>query len=99
VLILDDALSAVDTHTEAEILRGLRDVLQERTSVVVSHRVSAVMGADLILVLEDGEVVERGTHEELLRAGGVYATLLRRQLLAEEVGEDQSLLARPGRGV
>ena len=96
VLILDDALSAVDTHTEAEILRGLRDVLQERTSVVVSHRVSAVMGADLILVIEDGEVAESGAHEDLLKAGGVYANLLRRQLLAEEVGEEDGLLARPG---
>jgi ATP-binding cassette, subfamily B, multidrug efflux pump len=94
VLVLDDALSAVDTHTEAEILRGLRTVLRERTSVVVSHRVSAVMGADLILVLEDGEVIERGTHEDLLRLGGTYAKLLRRQLLAEEVGEE-GILAGP----
>ena len=61
VLVLDDALSAVDTHTEAEILSGLRDVLRERTSVVVSHRVSAVMGADQIMVLDDGRIVERGT--------------------------------------
>mgnify|MGYP002779549728 CR=1 FL=1 len=94
VLVLDDALSAVDTHTEAEILRGLRTVFRERTSIIVSHRVSAVMGADLILVLEEGRVVEQGSHEELVRSGGVYAKLLRRQLLAEEVG-DESVLARP----
>ncbi|MEX0912180.1 MAG: ATP-binding cassette domain-containing protein, partial [Gemmatimonadota bacterium] len=94
VLILDDALSAVDTHTEAAILRGLRDVVRERTSVIVSHRVSAVMGADRILVLEDGEVVESGTHEDLVERRGVYARLLRRQLLAEEVG-DEAVLARP----
>ena len=93
VLILDDALSAVDTHTEAEILRGLRDVLQARTSVLVSHRVSAVMGADLILVLEEGEIVERGRHDELVVADGLYAKLLRRQLLEEEVGEDGVLAA------
>jgi ATP-binding cassette, subfamily B, multidrug efflux pump len=93
ILVLDDALSAVDTHTETEILRGLRMVLRERTSVVVSHRVSAVVNADLILVLEDGAVVERGTHDSLLDERGVYANLLRRQLLAEEVG-DEAVLAR-----
>ncbi|MQA90660.1 MAG: ATP-binding cassette domain-containing protein [Gemmatimonas sp.] len=96
VLVLDDALSAVDTHTEAEILRGLRTVLRERTSVVVSHRVSAVLDADLILVLDDGEVVERGTHVELLKLGGTYAKLLRRQLLAEEVGEEGVLAGAEG---
>ncbi|HUE97406.1 MAG TPA: ABC transporter ATP-binding protein, partial [Longimicrobiaceae bacterium] len=94
VLLLDDALSAVDTHTETEILRGLRAVLRERTSILVSHRVSAVMGADLILVLEDGEVVERGRHQDLVEADGVYSNLLRRQLLEEEVGEEP-VLARP----
>jgi ATP-binding cassette subfamily B protein len=92
VLVLDDALSAVDSHTEAEILGGLRGVLRERTSVVVSHRVSAVMGADLIIVLEDGRIVERGTHAELLQSGGAYATLLHRQLLAEDL-EQAGVLA------
>jgi ATP-binding cassette, subfamily B, multidrug efflux pump len=96
ILILDDALSAVDTHTEAEILRGLREVLRGRTSIVVSHRISAVMGADLILVLEDGAIVEQGTHEALLARGGTYATLLRRQLLEEEVGEANVLAAPEG---
>src|SRR5690606_8209976 len=94
VLILDDALSAVDTHTEAEILRGLRSVLRERTSVIVSHRVSAVMDADLIIVLKDGEIVERGRHSELLTTRGTYASLLRRQLLEQEVREE-GVLARP----
>jgi ATP-binding cassette, subfamily B, multidrug efflux pump len=82
LLVLDDALSAVDTHTEAEILEGLRGVMAGRTSVIVSHRVTAVKDADLILVLDDGRVAERGTHDELLRRGGVYAALQRRQLLS-----------------
>jgi ATP-binding cassette subfamily B multidrug efflux pump len=98
VLVLDDALSAVDTHTEAGILEGLRGVMAGRTSVIVSHRVTAVKDADLILVLEDGRLAERGTHAELLRQGGVYATLQRRQLLAEEV-EGGAILARTGSGV
>jgi ATP-binding cassette subfamily B protein len=98
VLVLDDALSAVDTHTEAEILAGLRGVLRGRTSVVVSHRVSAVMGADQIVVLEGGRVVETGTHSELLQSGGVYAALLHRQLLAEDV-EQEGALARTDDGI
>ena len=87
VLILDDALSAVDTHTEAEILAAMRNVLADRTSVIVSHRVSAVKDADAIVVLDGGEIVERGTHAELLQRGGLYAALQRRQLLSEDLGE------------
>ncbi|HEX2093515.1 MAG TPA: hypothetical protein VHG28_14005, partial [Longimicrobiaceae bacterium] len=98
ILVLDDALSAVDTHTETEILQGLRGVLAGRTSVIVSHRVTAVMGADRIVILDDGKVVETGTHAELLRAGGVYATLLRRQLLADDL-EGDPVLAPAERGV
>lgn len=85
VLILDDALSAVDTVTEERILRGLKGYMQGRTSIVVSHRVSAVADADLILVLEDCRLVESGTHQELLSRGGTYARLLERQLLVEEI--------------
>jgi ATP-binding cassette, subfamily B, multidrug efflux pump len=85
ILVLDDALSAVDTHTETEILGALRGVLAGRTAFVVSHRVTAVMHADRILVLENGALVEEGTHAELLARGGSYAALLRRQLLEEEV--------------
>ena len=83
ILVLDDALSAVDTHTEKQILARLQDVMRSRTSVVVSHRVSAVMNAQEILVLEDGRIVESGTHAALVARGGIYATLLRRQLLEE----------------
>jgi ATP-binding cassette subfamily B protein len=85
VLILDDSLSAVDTVTEEAILGGLSEFMVDRTSIVVSHRVSAVAGADNILVLDEGQIVETGTHSELLVLGGVYARLLERQLLAEEL--------------
>lgn len=85
ILILDDALSSVDTHTEEEILRGLRGVMATRTTFLVSHRVSTVKGADLIVVLKDGRIVERGTHAELVGRGGFYADLHRRQLLEEEM--------------
>lgn len=88
VLILDDALSAVDTHTEARILEDLKTALAGRTSFIISHRVSAVMNADQILVLDEGKIVERGSHAELLARGGTYATLLRRQLLEEELEEE-----------
>jgi ATP-binding cassette subfamily B protein len=91
VLILDDALSAVDTHTEAKILEDLKTVLAGRTSFIISHRVSAVMNADQILVLDDGRIVERGSHVALLARGGTYATLLRRQLLEEELEEKQAV--------
>jgi ATP-binding cassette subfamily B protein len=85
VLILDDSLSAVDTVTEERILRGLKGYMRGRTSIVVAHRVSAVAEADVILVLEDGQLVESGTHSELLAHAGTYARLLERQLLAEQI--------------
>jgi ATP-binding cassette, subfamily B, multidrug efflux pump len=85
VLILDDALSAVDTYTEEEILSRLRGVMRQRTSLIVSHRVSTVRHADQILVLDRGRIVERGTHDELIRAGGLYAELHKKQLLEEEL--------------
>ena len=85
ILILDDALSAVDTHTEEEILRGLQDVMRRRTSILVSHRISTGRGADQILVMSEGRIVERGTHSELVAHGGLYADLHNKQLLEEEL--------------
>ena len=85
ILILDDALSAVDTKTERAILRKLKRFAGDRTLVIVSHRVSAVQDADVILVLEDGKIVERGTHDELVRQKGAYASLYAKQLLEQEI--------------
>ena len=85
ILVLDDALSAVDTHTEEEILDRLSGVMAQRTSIIVSHRVSTVRDADQIVVLHEGRVAERGTHDELVRRDGFYADLYRKQLLEEEL--------------
>jgi ATP-binding cassette subfamily B protein len=85
LVLLDDALSAVDTHTEAEILRGLRGALAGRTAVIASHRISAVRDASWIIVLDEGRVVEQGTHDVLIAAGGRYASLLQRQQLEESI--------------
>jgi ATP-binding cassette, subfamily B, multidrug efflux pump len=85
ILMLDDALSAVDTHTEEEILQRLATVLGRRTSIIVSHRVSTVRGAHQIVVLDEGRVAEVGTHDELVRRGGLYAELSRKQMLEEEL--------------
>ena len=85
ILILDDALSAVDTYTEEEILSRLRGVMRQRTSILVAHRISTVRAADLIFVMDDGRVAERGSHEELVARNGLYAALYRKQQLEEEL--------------
>ncbi len=87
ILILDDALSAVDTATEERILSALRDIRKGRTVLIVSHRVSSVKDADHIIVLDEGKIVERGTHDSLLAHDGYYADLYRRQTLEEELEE------------
>jgi ATP-binding cassette subfamily B protein len=85
VLLLDDCLSAVDTHTEEQILSNLREIFRERTVLLVSHRISTVKEADLIMVLDQGRVAEQGQHDDLVRQGGIYEDLHRRQLLEEEL--------------
>jgi len=87
ILILDDALSAVDTYTEEEILSRLRQVMRQRTSIIVSHRISTVRDADQIVVLGDGQILERGSHAELVARNGVYAEMCRKQMLEEELQE------------
>ena len=85
ILILDDALSAVDTYTEEEILARLRVVMRQRTSILVSHRISTVRDADQIFVLDDGRIAERGGHQELIAQNGLYAAMYRKQLLEDEL--------------
>lgn len=85
ILILDDSLSAVDTYTEETILKNLRGIRRDRTTLIVSHRISTIRDADLICVMADGRIIERGTHNELLRLDGEYADLYERQLLEDEL--------------
>ncbi|HEX2386208.1 MAG TPA: ABC transporter ATP-binding protein, partial [Candidatus Binatia bacterium] len=84
-LVLDDCLSSVDAQTEDEILRALRSTIQEKTCVIISHRISAVKDADEIVVLDEGRIIERGSHQDLVQNGGLYADLYRQQQLTEEL--------------
>lgn len=85
ILILDDALASVDTQTEDRILNHLREIMRGRTTIFISHRVSTVRNADRIAVLHDGQIVEYGTHEELIERDGYYTGLYNKQLLEEEL--------------
>jgi ATP-binding cassette subfamily B protein len=85
ILVLDDALASVDTYTEETILRQLREVMRDRTTIFISHRISTVRHADRIAVLVNGRIAELGTHEELLSLGHFYAGLYEKQLLEEEL--------------
>ena len=87
ILILDDAFSSVDTHTEEAILSELRDVIKRRTTILISHRVSTVKDADAIYVLDEGCLVEQGDHNHLVQQGGIYAEMYRKQLLEQELEE------------
>lgn len=87
ILILDDAMSAIDTHTEERILTNLRDVMKGRTSIIISHRISTVKDADEIIVIDEGKIMERGTHETLLSLGGWYYDLYSKQLLEDALEE------------
>ncbi|MCX7875018.1 MAG: ABC transporter ATP-binding protein/permease [Melioribacteraceae bacterium] len=87
ILILDDSFSAVDTHTEEEILKGLKNFMKDRTSIIISHRISTVKDCDKIFVLDNGKIVEEGNHLELLELNGIYADLHNKQLLEEELSE------------
>jgi ATP-binding cassette subfamily B protein len=100
IVLLDDALSAVDTHTEAAILRALGDALNKRTAMIASHRVSAIRDASWIIVLDEGRIVEQGKHDDLMMAEGRYWTLLRRQQLVESIeeGEDGDLVLEGASG-
>ena len=87
ILILDDALASVDTRTEEQILTRLRDIMAERTTILIAHRISTVMAADHIIVLDEGRIIEEGTHDELLVRDGLYADMYRRQHLTEELSD------------
>lgn len=88
ILILDDALSAVDAKTETEILTSLRKERADKTTLIAAHRLTSVMDADLILVLKDGKIIERGRHQDLLARHGWYAEMWARQELQAKAGEE-----------
>jgi ATP-binding cassette subfamily B multidrug efflux pump len=87
ILILDDSFSAVDTHTEEEILKRIKEFMKERTTLIISHRISTVKDADHIIVLSEGKIAEQGTHDELVALGGIYSDLNQKQLLEKELEE------------
>ena len=93
ILVLDEATSALDSHTEHEIQDALEKVSRNRTSLVIAHRLSTIVGADEIIVLDQGRIAERGTHSQLLATGGLYASMWNRQREAQEARERLALIA------
>lgn len=85
ILILDDSLSSVDTQTEERILKNLKDMMNNRTNIIIAHRISTIKNSDNIIVLDEGEIVERGTHEDLIRNNGIYNDIYKKQLLEEKI--------------
>ena len=85
ILILDDSLSAIDAATEDRILHGLNEVMNGRTTFLISHRISTVKRCDNIIVLQDGQIIEKGSHKELLNLGGIYAEMYERQQLEQQL--------------
>ena len=102
ILVLDEATSALDSHTEQEIQDALERVSRNRTSLVIAHRLSTIVGADEIIVLDQGRIAERGTHSQLLAANGLYASMWNRQREAQEAREKLALISdesqAPNRG-
>ena len=88
IVILDDALSSVDTRTEEAVLQRLHEFMAQRTSIVIAHRLSTTRSADWVVVMDEGRIVEQGTHSELIGQGGLYTRIYRRQLLAQELEDD-----------
>ncbi len=93
ILVLDEATSALDSHTEHEIQEALERVSRNRTSLVIAHRLSTIVGADEIIVLDQGRIAERGTHAQLLASGGLYASMWNKQREAQEARERLALIA------
>ncbi|MCS7464837.1 ABC transporter ATP-binding protein/permease [Paenibacillus doosanensis] len=98
ILIFDDSLSAVDTITEDLILEGLKSVMNKRTTIIIGHRISSVQAADQIIVMDEGEIVESGTHEKLLRQNGIYADMYHKQLLDQEAERQEGRDRGVGKG-
>src|SRR3979411_2121606 len=99
ILVLDEATSALDSHTEQEIQDALERVSRSRTSLVIAHRLSTIVGADEIIVLDQGRIVERGTHSQLLATGGLYASMWNRQREAQEAREKMARVGEEKGGV
>ena len=91
ILILDDCLSAVDAKTEVKILKNLKTIMKEKTSIIISHRISAVKDADIIIVLEEGEIIQRGSHEELIHEIGIYKDIYEKQLIEAQIQSEEEV--------